>query len=89
MLLWARHGGHPRFRDRFSYIGVLNSAVDVVHGMVNWLYVSLRPKKVKESPVIAKTAEEVNRETILHHGDRRLDRDLRGSMDRRCRIAVR
>ncbi|BCW73624.1 glycosyltransferase family 2 protein [Arthrobacter sp. NicSoilB8] len=68
-----------------AYIGVFNSAVDVFLGMVNWLYVSPRPKKVKESPVIAKTAEEVDWETILYHGDRRLNRDLRGSADRRKR----
>lgn len=58
-------------------------------GWLNWLYVSPRPKKVKESPVIAKTAEEVDWETILYHGDRRLNCDLRGSADRRRRIAVR
>ena len=72
-----------------AYIGVFNSAVDVFLGVVNWLYVSPRPKTVKESPVIAKTAEEVDWETILYHGDRRLNRDLRGSTDRRRRIAVR
>lgn len=72
-----------------AYIGVFNSAVDVFLGMVNWLYVTPRPKKVEENPVIAKTAEEVDWETILYHGDRRLNRDLRGSTDRRRRIAVR
>jgi hypothetical protein len=72
-----------------AYIGVFNSAVDIFLGVVNWLYVSPRPKRVKESPVIAKTAEEVDWETILYHGDRRLNRDLRGSTDRRRRIAVR
>jgi cellulose synthase/poly-beta-1,6-N-acetylglucosamine synthase-like glycosyltransferase len=72
-----------------AYIGVFNSVVDVFLGMVNWLYVSPRPKKVKESLVVEKTAEEVDWETILYHGDRRLNRDLRGSADRRRRIAVR
>jgi hypothetical protein len=72
-----------------AYIGVFNSAVDVFLGVVNWLYVSPRARTVKESPVIAKTAEEVDWETILYHGDRRLNRDLRGSTDRRRRIAVR
>jgi cellulose synthase/poly-beta-1,6-N-acetylglucosamine synthase-like glycosyltransferase len=72
-----------------AYIGVFNSAVDVFLGMVNWLYVSPRPKKVKESLVVEKTAEEVDWETILYHGDRRLNRDLRGSTDRRRRIAAR
>lgn len=72
-----------------AYIGVRNSVVDVFLGMVNWLYVSPRPKKAKESLVVEKTAEEVDWETILYHGDRRLNRDLRGSTDRRRRIAVR
>lgn len=72
-----------------AYIGVFNSVVDVSLGMVNWLYVSPRTKKAKESLVVEKTAEEVDWETILYHGDRRLNRDLRGSSDRRRRIAVR
>jgi cellulose synthase (UDP-forming) len=72
-----------------AYIGVINSAVDAFLGMVNWLYVSPRPKKVTQSPVVAKTAEEIDWETILYHGDRRLNRDLRGSADRRRRISVR
>lgn len=72
-----------------AYIGVRNSVVDVFLGMVNWLYVSPRPKKTKENLVVEKTAEEVDWETILYHGDRRLNRDLRGSTDRRRRIAVR
>jgi hypothetical protein len=33
-----------------AYAGVCNSAVDVILGMVNWQYVSPRPKTVKESP---------------------------------------
>jgi cellulose synthase/poly-beta-1,6-N-acetylglucosamine synthase-like glycosyltransferase len=72
-----------------AYIGVVNSAVDVFLGTLNWLYVTPRPKKIEEPPVIAKSAEEVDWEAILYHGDRRLNRDLRGSTDRRRRIAVR
>ncbi|MET1065799.1 MAG: glycosyltransferase family 2 protein [Arthrobacter sp.] len=72
-----------------AYIGVLNSVVDVFLGMVNWLYVNPRPKKEEESLVVEKTAEEIDWETILYHGDRRLNRDFRGSTDRRRRIAVR
>jgi cellulose synthase (UDP-forming) len=72
-----------------AYIGGFNSAVDVYLGTLNWLYVTPRPKKVEEIPVIAKSAEEVDWESILYHGDRRLNRDLRGSMDRRRRIAAR
>ncbi len=89
VILLARQGGRPRFRDEIRYIGVRNSAMDVVLGMVDWLYVGPRPKKVKESPVNAKAAEEVVRELILHHGDRLLNRSLRGFADRRRRIAVR
>jgi hypothetical protein len=94
VILLVRPGGLPRFREHrlrnhFSCSGVIKSAVDVVLRVVNWLYCSSWPKKVKESLVIAKPAEEVDRETILHHGDRRLNRDLGGSTDRRRRIAVR
>jgi hypothetical protein len=67
----------------------VTTAVDIFQRVVNWLYVSPRPKRVKESPVIAKTAVEVDGEKILYHGDRRLNRDLRGSAARRRRIAVR
>ncbi|MET4097042.1 glycosyltransferase family 2 protein [Arthrobacter sp. UYCu712] len=72
-----------------SYIGVFNSAVDVFLGMLNWLYVSPRSSTEKVSPVVAKSLEEIDWEQILYHGDRRLNRDLRGSTDRRRRIAVR
>jgi hypothetical protein len=89
MFIFARESGLPRIRDQFGRIGAPNSAVDVVRGMVNWPYVCARPKKVKENRVIAKAAEEVERETTPHHGDRRLTRELRGSTDCRRRIAVR
>jgi cellulose synthase/poly-beta-1,6-N-acetylglucosamine synthase-like glycosyltransferase len=74
-----------------AYIGLWNSVVDVVLGAVNWLYVAPKPKpKAKpESLVVPKTAEEVDWESILYHGDRRLNRDLRGGTDRRRRISLR
>ncbi|WP_309075648.1 glycosyltransferase family 2 protein [Paenarthrobacter sp.] len=72
-----------------SYIGLWNSVVDVVLGAVNWLYVSPKPKAKPESLVVPKTAEEVDWESILYHGDRRLNRDLRGGTDRRRRISLR
>lgn len=72
-----------------AYIGVRKSVVDVFLGVVNWLYISPRPKKAKVSLVVEKTTEEVNWESILYPGDRRPNRDLRGSTDRRRRIAVR
>ncbi len=72
-----------------AYIGVVNSMVDIFLGALSWLYVAPRSKAVKESPVVEKTVDEVDWETILYHGDRRLNRDLRGSTDRRRRVAVR
>ncbi|UKA48984.1 glycosyltransferase family 2 protein [Arthrobacter sp. FW305-123] len=72
-----------------AYIGLWNSAVDVVLGAVNWLYVTPKPKGKPESLVVPKTPEEVDWESILYHGDRRLNRDLRGGTDRRRRISLR
>lgn len=72
-----------------SYIGLWNSAVDVVLGAVNWLYVTPKTKAKPESLVEPKTAEEVDWESILYHGDRRLNRDLRCGTDRRRRISLR
>ena len=72
-----------------AYIGLWNSVVDVVLGAVNWLYVAPKPKAKPESLVVPKTPEEVDWESILYHGDRRLNRDLRGGTDRRRRISLR
>lgn len=72
-----------------AYIGIKNSAVDVFLGALNWLYVAA--KKAKETPpvIVPKSAEDVDWESILYHGDRRLNRDLRGGNDRRRRVAIR
>lgn len=72
-----------------AYIGLWNSVVDVVLGAVNWLYVEPKKKVKPESLVVPKTPEEVDWESILYHGDRRLNRDLRGGTDRRRRISLR
>ncbi|MCD4852934.1 glycosyltransferase family 2 protein [Arthrobacter sp. AK01] len=72
-----------------AYIGIWNSAVDVFLGAINWLYVTPKSKAKPESLVVPKTAEEVDWESILYHGDRRLNRDLRGGTDRRRRISLR
>ncbi|MFJ6535627.1 glycosyltransferase family 2 protein [Paenarthrobacter sp. NPDC091711] len=72
-----------------AYIGLWNSVVDVVLGAINWLYVAPKPKSKPESLVVPKTPEEVDWESILYHGDRRLNRDLRGGTDRRRRISLR
>ncbi|WP_333483424.1 glycosyltransferase family 2 protein [Arthrobacter sp. CAN_A1] len=72
-----------------AYIGVNNSIVDMVLGVLNWLYVPPRKKRETKSQVIEKTPEEADWSSILYHGDRRLNRDLRGSNDRRRRISSR
>ncbi|MFJ4209633.1 glycosyltransferase family 2 protein [Paenarthrobacter sp. NPDC089675] len=72
-----------------AYIGIWNSLVDVFLGTVNWLYVTPKSKAPQVSPVVPKTAEEVDWKSILYHGDRRLNRDLRGGTDRRRRISLR
>ncbi len=73
----------------YAYIGVLNSVVDVFLGVLNWLYVKPKAKATEKSSVIDKTADEADWESILYHGDRRLNRDLRGSTDRRRRVSTR
>ncbi|MBP2388596.1 cellulose synthase/poly-beta-1,6-N-acetylglucosamine synthase-like glycosyltransferase [Paeniglutamicibacter kerguelensis] len=72
-----------------AYIGVKNSIVDMVLGVVNWLYVEPRKPKTKPVPYPVATPENTDWSTLLYQGDRRLDRDLRGSDDRRRRIGVR
>ncbi|MFJ5954490.1 glycosyltransferase family 2 protein [Paenarthrobacter sp. NPDC092416] len=72
-----------------AYIGLWNSVVDVFLGAINWLYVTPKSKVPAGSLVVPKTAEEVDWESILYHGDRRLNRDLRGGTDRRRRISLR
>ncbi|WP_231554438.1 glycosyltransferase family 2 protein [Arthrobacter sp. L77] len=72
-----------------AYIGIKNSAVDMGLGVLNWLYVAPRVKKVEESKVIDKAPEEADWGSILYHGDRRLNRDLRSGNDRRRRAGVR
>ncbi len=72
-----------------AYIGIANSAVDVGLGVLNWLYVKPRTARSKESAVIAKSPEEADWASILYHGDRRLNRDMRDGKDRRRRVSVR
>lgn len=70
----------------FAYIGILNSVVDVFLGIANWLYVSPRPKKDTESPVIAKSADDVDWEALLYFGEHRLSQNVHGSPDRRKQV---
>jgi hypothetical protein len=73
-----------------AYIGLRNSAVDMFLGVMNWLYVTPKsPVTAAPSLVVPKTPEQVDWESILYHGDRRLSRDLRGGKDRRRRIRTR
>ncbi|MGO4384965.1 glycosyltransferase family 2 protein [Specibacter sp. RAF43] len=72
-----------------AYIGLRNSAVDVFLGVLNWLYVKPAVPAVETDLVIAKTPEEVDWKALLYHGDRRLNRDLRGGTDRRRRVSLR
>lgn len=73
-----------------AYVGLRNSAVDIYLGFLNWLYVTPKPAKTAAaSPVVPKTPEQVDWDSILYHGDRRLNRDLRSGADRRRRISLR
>lgn len=72
-----------------AYIGVRNSFVDVFLGVIGWLFVA--PKKPKAAPpaIVPKSPEEVDWESVLYYGDRRLNRDLRAGNDRRRRVTSR
>ncbi len=79
-----------------AYIGVRNSVVDVAFAVLNWLYVAPREarnprKKTTATPLadVPASTSEADWASILYHGDRRLNRDLRGGTDRRRRIGVR
>ncbi|TFC88695.1 glycosyltransferase [Cryobacterium sinapicolor] len=68
-----------------SYIGIRNSIVDIVLGMVSWLYVAPKKPKATAPVIVPRTPEEVDWASVLYFGDRRLNRDLRGGNDRRRR----
>ncbi|MFC4222279.1 glycosyltransferase family 2 protein [Lysinibacter cavernae] len=74
----------------YSYIGVKNSVVDFVLGIENWLYVDAKPKPSAQNGDITvegvAATPAVQWESILYHGDRRLNRDLRRTSDRRRRL---
>lgn len=72
-----------------AYIGLRNSVVDIFLGVLNWLYVKPRQAPAAAAEIIPKSPEEVDWESILYHGDRRLNRDLRGDEDRRKRAGAR
>lgn len=67
-----------------SFIGIGTSIADFVLGIIGWLFVPEKPKRVE-----ARTDEstsDVNWQAILFHGDRRLHRDLVRKSDRRRRL---
>ncbi len=72
----------------WMYIGVRNSIVDIWLGIGNWLYVPKKQAPVSTSFVVDPN-KPVDWSAILYHGDRRLNRDLRGKSDRRRRVGLR
>ncbi|MFT2815873.1 glycosyltransferase family 2 protein [Leifsonia sp. A12D58] len=70
------------------YIGIRNSFVDTWLGIVSWLYVDKKAPAVTEKPVVDPN-KPIDWSSILYHGDRRLNRDLRGKNDRRRRVGRR
>jgi cellulose synthase (UDP-forming) len=68
-----------------AYIGVGNSLVDLVLGLVNWLMVPKRQPRLPDGP--PREPGPVDWAGILYHGDRRLARDLRRRGDRRRRLS--
>ena len=76
-----------------SYIGIWNSVVDTGLGIANWLYVPNKPKPTVATTYISAAEpnpqdDRVDWEGILYHGDRRLNRDLRQTNDRRRRATT-
>ncbi|MBO9627265.1 MAG: glycosyltransferase [Microbacterium sp.] len=72
----------------WAYIGLRDSVVDMWLGLLNWLYVPDRKPKAS-TPARPATPAPVDWAGILYHGDRRLNRDLRGGNDRRRRVGTR
>ncbi|GER21740.1 glycosyl transferase [Zafaria cholistanensis] len=71
-----------------AYIGIKNSLVDMGLGLLNWLFVAPKEKPAAKPAPAPAAPENTDWATILYQGDRRLNRDLRGSKDRRRRIGV-
>lgn len=63
-----------------AFIGVWPALVDMVLGVVGWLFVPVNRPQAQEA---AHTPGDVNWQAILYHGDRRLHRDLQRSSERR------
>ena len=78
-----------------SYIGIWNSLVDMWFGFVGLLYVPEQRllryriaarRAAAEAPATTQRTAPVDWRSILYHGDRRLDRDLRKKNDLRRRL---
>ncbi|MGO4691314.1 glycosyltransferase family 2 protein [Glaciibacter sp. 2TAF33] len=72
-----------------AYVGMRNSIVDVFLGVLGWLYVSPKKPKQEAPKIVPKSPEEIDWESVLYYGDRRLNRDLRAGNDRRRRVTPR
>ncbi|WP_082716948.1 glycosyltransferase family 2 protein [Microterricola viridarii] len=72
----------------WMYVGVRNSIVDAGLGILNWLYVDKKKAPAGPSYVVDPN-KPVDWSSILYHGDRRLNRDLRRKGDRRRRVGAR
>ena len=81
-----------------AYIGLRASVVDMVLGVVGWLYVPARTsrrklRKEEQRAVAARRADgasqPVNWQRILYDGDRRLGRDVNRKNDLRRRATPR
>lgn len=73
-----------------AYIGVRNSIVDMALGVVGWLYVPEKPARPASSSsdgAGSGTPAPVSWRGILHHGDRRLGRDVARAGDLRRRVS--
>lgn len=69
-----------------AYIGIRASIADATLGLIGWLYVPIKPKRVQQASLVDPSAT-INWQAILYHGDRRLRRDLARTSDRRRRLS--
>lgn len=72
-----------------AYIGIRNSIVDMVLGVIGWLYVPEKSSKPQATSYPAREPGEVDWAGILYHGDRRLGRDVARKDDLRRRVSPR
>ncbi|MGB4780118.1 glycosyltransferase family 2 protein [Microbacterium sp.] len=72
-----------------AYIGIRNSIVDMFLGVVDWLYVPVKPRREKKGAPVPREPKPVDWAGILYHGDRRLGRDVTRKNDLRRRVSPR